>query len=115
MSLGTSRTPAARMIGVASKNENLAAISALKPDASPPTTVTPDREMPGMRARTWEVPTPPACHNVSLLSSDLSLGRLKRSPKSRSAPFMIKKDGCNNRTGEVGCQAPLENEPYETS
>ncbi len=54
---GFERTPgsltmaAPKIIGVDSKNENLAAPSLLRPISSPVVIVTPERETPGMIAR----------------------------------------------------------------
>jgi len=58
----------ARTMGVASKNKYPAAASGLGPEASPPTTVTPEQEIPGIRARTCEVPTEATCENDSSLA-----------------------------------------------
>ena len=47
---------APKMMGVASKNENLAAPSLFKPISSPVVIVIPERETPGMIARAWDIP-----------------------------------------------------------
>ena len=59
---GFERTPgsltmaAPKMIGVDSRNENLAAPSLLSPIRSPVVIVTPERETPGMIAKAWDIP-----------------------------------------------------------
>src|SRR5260370_14151819 len=53
---GIFSTPAARITGVASRKENRAASSWDRPRARPATIVTPERLMPGSRARTCAEP-----------------------------------------------------------
>ena len=58
---GIFRAPAARMTGVASRNANRAASSLDRPRVRPPTMVTPERLMPGSRARICAEPMSTAC------------------------------------------------------
>ena len=52
--------PAARMIGVASRNANRTACSWSSPRSKPATMVMPERLMPASRARLWKTPMTPA-------------------------------------------------------
>ena len=53
---GSLTMAAPQMIGVDSKNENLAAPSLVRPFRSPVVIVIPERETPGIIARTWDMP-----------------------------------------------------------
>src|SRR6266542_2218968 len=72
--LGPSRSgslyrPAARMIGVASRNAKRAASSWSRPRASPATMVTPERLMPAKKARIWVAPISSASRKARVESS----------------------------------------------
>src|SRR4030042_441754 len=53
---GSLNMAAPKMMGVDSKNENLAAPSLVSPISSPVVIVIPERETPGMVAGAWEIP-----------------------------------------------------------
>ena len=55
-SVGSLSTPAARMTGVASRNEKRAASRCDRPRARPPTIEMPEREMPASSAKVWKNP-----------------------------------------------------------
>src|SRR6266545_3462635 len=55
-SSGSLYTPAARMIGVARRNENRAASSCESPRTSPATIVIPERLTPAIKAKTCDTP-----------------------------------------------------------
>jgi hypothetical protein len=67
---------APKMIGVDSKNENLAAPSLFKPMSSPVVIVIPERETPGMIASAWDIPMNRLVPKVILLIS-ISLALLR--------------------------------------
>jgi hypothetical protein len=53
----SSRSPLAPIAGIESRNEKRAADSRFSPARSAPVIVVPEREEPGMRAKTWAQPT----------------------------------------------------------
>jgi len=78
---------APKMMGVDSKNENLAAPSLVSPISSPVLIVTPERETPGMIASAWEIPMNiPAPKVIWLISIFLAL---LRSAQYRRMPINI--------------------------
>ena len=50
------RNPAPAMAGMANKNENLAASSAVRPIIKPVQIVAPERDIPGIMANAWAKP-----------------------------------------------------------
>jgi hypothetical protein len=54
--LSRSRPVAASMVGTARRNENSTIASRVKPIASPPTIVAPERDTPGTMANAWNKP-----------------------------------------------------------
>src|SRR5690606_31724192 len=58
-------SPLAMMMGMASRKENLAAARRSRPQNRPAVMVTPERDVPGIRAITWATPMINAPFNVS--------------------------------------------------
>src|SRR5207247_52575 len=99
---GTSTNPAPRITGVASRNENRAASWWRRPAIRPPPMVTPEREMPGMKASAWHAPTMAAarklmrsadakCASCSVRDAPRSVRRRRNSKPSMSRPLTIRK------------------------
>src|SRR6185369_1061482 len=62
-------TPAAPVIGILKKNENLAAASRDNPEKSPAVIVIPERLVPGAKAMGWAQPIIKACFQVTFSKS----------------------------------------------
>lgn len=78
---------APKMMGVDSKNENLAAPSLVKPISSPVVIVIPERETPGMIASAWDTPISRLVPKVILFIAVFL--ELRRSAQYRKMPINI--------------------------
>ena len=81
---GSLTKAAPKMMGVDSKNENLAAPSLFIPVSSPVVIVIPERETPGTMARTWDIPinrlVPKVIWFISIFFALLRSAQYRRMP-----------------------------------
>ena len=99
-SLGTSKTPAPRMTGVAKRKARRAAAAWRSPTSKPPTMVTPEREKPGSRAMDWIRPTRSAAFQFTSSRRRLPRRRRRGSEQFPEPVLEGKADGRSRQGGQ---------------
>src|SRR5690606_27443471 len=74
---------ASTIIGIASRKENRDAVSRVMPRNRPAVMVTPERDVPGTRARAWAMPTRTASFQLSVSRVRWRLGIQSATPSNR--------------------------------
>ena len=74
-----------KIIGIATKNENLDASSCFNPETTPPVIVDPERETPGSSEIIWKIPTKRASFKLISLSPRVLLFERKLARNRKNA------------------------------